>query len=99
MLTCGALHVGYFLFAALAAAFLQIPPATRLALFLLVSLNASMEIQYGHSLDFASISLFLFIVCLGKLFIAEISIDHFRRACDTAVDILGVRLFKINKYH
>ncbi|XP_045162493.2 protein brambleberry-like isoform X2 [Mercenaria mercenaria] len=64
ILTCGALHLGYFLFAALAASFLQTPSATRVILFILVSVNASMEIQYGHSLDFASISLFLFIVCL-----------------------------------
>ncbi|XP_060583072.1 protein brambleberry-like [Ruditapes philippinarum] len=64
ILTCGALHIGYFLFAALTASFLQTPAATRLILFVLVALNASMEIQYNQSLDFASISLFLFIVCL-----------------------------------
>ncbi|XP_052760579.1 protein brambleberry-like [Mya arenaria] len=63
ILTCGALHISYFLFAALAASFLQAPPATRVALFTLVSLNATMEIQCGHSLDFASITLFLFFVC------------------------------------
>jgi len=65
------LHVAYFLFAALAASFLSAPPATRVALFTLVSLNATMEIQTGHSLDFASISLFMFVVCLGKLTLFE----------------------------
>ncbi|WAR15431.1 BMBL-like protein [Mya arenaria] len=49
ILTCGALHISYFLFAALAASFLQAPPATRVALFTLVSLNATMEIQCGHN--------------------------------------------------
>lgn len=62
LLTSSALHIGYFLCAALAASFLQTPPITRIVLFLLVSLNATMEIQYGCSLDFASISLFLFTV-------------------------------------
>lgn len=63
VLTCGAVHLTYFLFAALAASFLQTPPMTRVVLFILVSLNASMEIQCGYSLDFLSISLFLIVVC------------------------------------
>ncbi|KAL4220858.1 hypothetical protein ACF0H5_019125 [Mactra antiquata] len=62
LLTCGVLHVSYFLFAALAVSFLQSPPVTRVVLFVLVSLNATMEIQCGYSLDFVSISIFLFIV-------------------------------------
>ena len=65
LLTCGACHLGYFLFAALAASFLGIPSFSRVTLLMIVAINAVMETQSGHSLDFSAISVFMVIICAG----------------------------------
>ena len=67
LITCGACHLGYFLFAALAASFLGIPSFSRVTLLLIVAINAVMETQSGHSLDFSAISVFMVIICAGML--------------------------------
>ena len=71
MITCGACHLGYFLFAALAASFLGIPSFSRVTLLLIVTMNAIMETQSGHSLDFISISVFMLITCTGEFYSLE----------------------------
>ncbi|KAL5015168.1 hypothetical protein ScPMuIL_009438 [Solemya velum] len=65
LLTCGAMHVGYFLLAALVASFLQIPAMSRFLLFLTVMANALLEIQYGNSLDFISMTFFILLSSAG----------------------------------
>ena len=76
MITCGACHLGYFLFAALAASFLGIPSFSRVTLLLIVTINAVMETQSGHSLDFISISVFMLITCTG-MFIYAFDFEFF----------------------
>jgi hypothetical protein len=66
LLVCGATHTAYFLLAALAAAFLHTPTPSRLLLLVMVVSNAVAEVQYGCSLDFASMTIFIAITVAGE---------------------------------
>ncbi|XP_064642760.1 protein brambleberry-like [Lineus longissimus] len=58
-LSVGAIHMVYFLLAALSASFLQTPWITRLIVMIVVPLNALSEIRQGVSLDFSAMTLFI----------------------------------------
>ncbi|XP_064611789.1 LOW QUALITY PROTEIN: protein brambleberry-like [Liolophura sinensis] len=60
-LTIAVLHFGYFVLAAISAAFLQTPMVSRVVLLIIVPLNAISEMKQGVSMDFTSMTLFIII--------------------------------------
>ena len=60
------LHAGYFLLATLCILFLNAPLFTRLALLVLVPVNAWSEIKFQSSLSFGSLSCLLTLALFGE---------------------------------
>ena len=67
LVTTCLLHAGYFLLATLCILFLNAPLFTRLALLVMVPINAWSEIHLHSSLSFSSLSCLLTLALLGKL--------------------------------
>lgn len=67
LITTFLLHAGYFLLATLCILFLNAPLFTRLALLVIVPINAWSEIHFNSSLSFSSLSCLLAVALVGKL--------------------------------